>query len=232
MATQLVLLPGMGADERLLAPQRNAFPELVVPKWIAPEPLESLRDYAGRLARGIPPAEDRWIGGVSFGGMIALEMAPLLRPRGVLLISSTADPRNVRALMRAAAALAPVVPDRLLRSRLLARSVARRAFAPINTEDLRLVAEQGLATPNRFLRWAAFAFRNWTGARTPSIRVISIHGDRDRVIPATRVSPDFLVRGGGHALNLTHAAEVNSIIRKMITEAGHEPIGVSAKERF
>src|ERR1043165_10147598 len=86
-AASLLLLPGMGADERLLAPQRAEFPDLVVPRWIPALRGESLADYARRLASSLGPAQDRWIGGVSLGGMVALEMAPILRPRGVVLRS-------------------------------------------------------------------------------------------------------------------------------------------------
>src|SRR5687767_14399988 len=51
----LILLPGMAADGRLFAPQRAAFPQLVVPAWIDPLPRESLRAYAARLARRVDP---------------------------------------------------------------------------------------------------------------------------------------------------------------------------------
>jgi hypothetical protein len=34
MPFQLVLLPGVGADHRLLNPQRTAFPQATIPPWI------------------------------------------------------------------------------------------------------------------------------------------------------------------------------------------------------
>ena len=40
----LILLSGMGADERVFQRQREAFPDLVVPKWITPDPQESLAE--------------------------------------------------------------------------------------------------------------------------------------------------------------------------------------------
>ncbi len=36
-APPLILLSGMGADERVFAAQMQAIPNLMVPKWIAPE---------------------------------------------------------------------------------------------------------------------------------------------------------------------------------------------------
>ena len=52
-AFQLVLLPGLGADHRLLEPQRQAFPQLVVPAWIPPQKNESLPEYAARMAETV-----------------------------------------------------------------------------------------------------------------------------------------------------------------------------------
>src|SRR3954466_14008672 len=98
----LILLPGMGADERLFAPQRSEFPEMVVPRWIAPEPEESLAHYAERLARQVDPRTRCFVGGASFGGFVAMEMARHLDARAIFLIGSVRSPdelpRRVRAL--------------------------------------------------------------------------------------------------------------------------------------
>lgn len=45
----LILLSGMGADERVFAGVKEEIPELVVPRRIDPLPDESLRDYARRF---------------------------------------------------------------------------------------------------------------------------------------------------------------------------------------
>jgi predicted esterase len=73
--TPLILFAGMGADERLFAPQREAFPQLVVPKWIEPVPGESLAEYARRFAEYVDPGVECYVGGASFGGFVALEVA-------------------------------------------------------------------------------------------------------------------------------------------------------------
>src|SRR5262249_3648447 len=88
----IILLSGMAADERLFAPQRAAFPSLRVPAWIAPRPGEPLRAYAARLARQVDPGCPCLVGGASFGGVVALEMAPLLQARACVLIGSIRAP--------------------------------------------------------------------------------------------------------------------------------------------
>src|SRR3954464_5327650 len=88
----LILVPGMAADERLFAPQRAAFPRLLVPAWIEPLPQEPLRSYAARLARQVDPGRPCVVGGASCGGIVALEMAAPLPARACVLIASGRSP--------------------------------------------------------------------------------------------------------------------------------------------
>src|SRR6185503_21033432 len=85
--TRLVLLPGLGADAALFEPQRAAFPGLEVPPWLDPHPGETLPAFAARMADRVGPTGPLVLGGVSFGGMVALEMARLVQPRAVVLVA-------------------------------------------------------------------------------------------------------------------------------------------------
>ncbi len=76
----LILLSGMAADARLFALQQADFPGLVVPDWIEPRPKEPLPAYAARLARLVDPGRPCLVGGASFGGLVALELAPTCKP--------------------------------------------------------------------------------------------------------------------------------------------------------
>src|SRR5215510_13793278 len=74
MHMTVVLLPGLGADERLFAPQRAVLPGLIVPRWPEPRRDDSLPRFAARLADAVPKSDDLFLGGSSFGGMVALEL--------------------------------------------------------------------------------------------------------------------------------------------------------------
>ena len=56
---KLILIPGLGTDERLFERQRSAFPDLWVPPWILARDNESLADYAARMAEIIPRKTNR-----------------------------------------------------------------------------------------------------------------------------------------------------------------------------
>src|SRR3954453_7776604 len=85
----LLLIPGLGVDGRLFLPQRAIDADVITPALPDPVPDESITHYAWRLTRDIEPRENLWIGGMSFGGMLALEAARYFNPRGVFLIAST-----------------------------------------------------------------------------------------------------------------------------------------------
>src|SRR5689334_9890540 len=106
----MLLLPGLGWDERIFRAQRSRFPDLRTPAWIDPQPKESLNAYAARLAKVVDPGCPCVVGGASFGGVVALEMAVHLRASACVLIGSIRSPWELAwrwRLLRPAAYLGP-----------------------------------------------------------------------------------------------------------------------------
>ena len=95
MTVPIVLLSGMAADECLFARQVAALPDLRVQPWIPPRAGESVRSYAARLAPLANPGRPCIVGGASFGGVVALEMARYLPARAVVLIGSVRSPAGL-----------------------------------------------------------------------------------------------------------------------------------------
>src|SRR5262245_54615804 len=112
MKPTVVLLPGLGADHRLFRWQQEVVPALIVPPWPDPKPGASLSSFAARFADHIPRSDQLYIGGSSFGGMVAVELAAFVRPRGVILIGSCSDPRSISPLARQLRTLAKALPVR------------------------------------------------------------------------------------------------------------------------
>lgn len=105
----IILLSGMGADERVFKGQLEAIPQLSVPKWLAPLPHEPMTSYAERFAKQIDPGKPCIIGGASFGGFVALEMLPVLNAKACILVgsvrSSAEFPAHFKTLEKAAGAV-------------------------------------------------------------------------------------------------------------------------------
>jgi pimeloyl-ACP methyl ester carboxylesterase len=214
---QLVLLPGLGADHRLLEPQRAIFPQLLVPEWLPPRPRESLSEYASRMAATLPADRPLVLGGVSLGGMVAHEMARHVRPDAVVLIASCRTGRSVRAVFRWLRPLLSRVPAWGVR--------CVKPLAPLASGLLGGTREfrKDLLTmfrdaDCRFMSWAVGAILNWRPQPLEGVPVFQIHGARDRLIPASLVQADEIIHDGGHLINLTHAEQVNDFVGRGIAE--------------
>ena len=111
------LIPGLGADERVFQFLRLRG-EVHVVRWLQPQSAtETLANYAARLAKALPVEEACWLVGVSFGGVLALEVAQLRPLARVVLISSFTGPSELPWVGRLARAtgLYHLVPPQLLR---------------------------------------------------------------------------------------------------------------------
>jgi pimeloyl-ACP methyl ester carboxylesterase len=207
----LLLLPGLGADQRLFTPQRQAFPDLDVPAWIEPHSGERLTDYADRLAERLRPRRPLVLGGVSLGGMIAWELARHLRPEALVLIASCRSPQAISRFFRMCGAFGGRMPERLIQGT-KPMSVFTAGRLSGGRDYSRLCMRMYCDSDPRFVRWASRAVVEWQPRPPAGGPVFQIHGARDRIIPARGVPADVLVADGGHLINLTHAAVVNEFL--------------------
>ncbi len=153
----LILLSGMGADERLFHHQREAFPQLIVPMWIEPEPQESLASYARRLALLIDPDVPCFVGGASFGGLVAMEMARHLDTIACFLIASVRStdelPWQIRVL-RPLNRLGTKHAERLI-------ILLPLLFKPLIPKRTWRKIGRYTHPDAAFLRWASLAVLSW-----------------------------------------------------------------------
>jgi pimeloyl-ACP methyl ester carboxylesterase len=209
----LILLAGMGADARLFEQQIRAFPQIVVPNWIPPQPDDSIASYAKRLADELKITGPCLVGGASFGGFVAIELARHVDARACFLIGSLRSPAElpfrVRALRRLGSATRIVPFDFICR--LAGRGVDLFGFC--SAPPTRRVLRQLSAADGAFLRWATRAVLTWQPEPPPpGVPIYHIHGDRDHVLPVSCTRADHIVRGAGHVLSMTHADEVNEFL--------------------
>jgi pimeloyl-ACP methyl ester carboxylesterase len=215
---QLILLPGLGADYRLLEPQRAAFPQLIVPPWIPPQSNESLPHYAKRMAETITPSRDAplILGGVSFGGMLAYEMARYLKPDAVVLIASCRNRESLRPVYAPGRWLLSLTPACTWNVAKLLSWPVLRLQHPTSVAKRELLGQMFRQSDSRFMHWTLHAILRWNPTPLEGIPVRQVHGGRDPLIPARRVQADLTIPNGGHLINLTHADKVNAFLRNAL----------------
>jgi pimeloyl-ACP methyl ester carboxylesterase len=220
---QLVMVPGMATDHRLLEPQRRGLGEFFVPAWLPARRGEGLPQYARRLAETLPPARRLVLGGVSLGGMLAYEMARQLRPAAVVLVASCRSGRAVRPMF---CRLRPVLcrlPVWFFRGGQRCGPVVAPLLFGRRPEIQQLLMSMFRNADAELLRWAVGAVLHWQPEPLDGIPVYQIHGENDRLIPAAKAQAREIIPRGGHLINITHADEVNHFIRKVLDTAGAAP---------
>ena len=81
-------ISGLGADKRVFDHLNIINHDLKYLEWIDPFPNESIETYARRLSKGIDQDHPFILLGVSFGGIIAIEIAKITTPIHTIQISS------------------------------------------------------------------------------------------------------------------------------------------------
>jgi pimeloyl-ACP methyl ester carboxylesterase len=209
----------MGADERLFEPQRQHGIEFETLRLPPSRPGQSLADYAATVRDALDLAGPCVVGGVSFGGMLACELARVCTARCVILIASCQNPGGLRSHYRFVEWISRLIPDPVIQRRAVVsgRLLSTLECIDRHQQDVIMQMSRDVAVPQ--LRRIARMMLEWRPPSRWPCPVHHIHGDVDRIIPLSRVRPDEVVRGGGHLINMTHARQVNQFIGRCLTKA-------------
>lgn len=191
---QIYAIPGLGTDWRIFS-RLERFVPLRYLEWLEPESEESLQAYAARMAVAIQ-GDKVCLLGVSFGGVVAQEIARLRNIERLVIISGIKDPREKPFFLRLFQRL-PLYQ--------LSRGSWRVATLPFwgplfgvrRREEQRLLQTIFKGFSDQYRMWAIRSLANWEGPR-PSVPFLHIHGTRDKVFPIRRISGVTPVAGGTH----------------------------------
>lgn len=210
----IYFVSGLGADERVFQylSLEGYHPKHVF--WVDPEPQEAIASYAKRLTEQIEE-EHPILVGLSFGGMIAVEMAKHIAVDKIILISSAKDQSEIPPYIKI---LRWVPIHQLLPVKLLVWMgfyIARWFFGTESPAESKLLRAILLDTDNRFFRWAVGQIAAWQNTEVPD-SLCHIHGTGDRILPLRYVDADIEVPGGSHFMVMNKATELLKLLEKII----------------
>lgn len=197
---------GLGADERAFQLLDTCGHEWVHVQWISPLPEESLESYARRLGVVVDTSESFILLGLSFGGMLAQEIAKEKKPERLILLSTITKQSEKPLRMRIAGKLRlyGMIPDRYFTQ---PSRIAHRLFGA-KTEQEKHLLNQILADGDPvYIKWALRSIYLWRNEQ--AVESLRIHGTEDRLFPHTHLTVDHLIEGGGHLMVISHAQEVS-----------------------
>jgi pimeloyl-ACP methyl ester carboxylesterase len=213
LSKQLYILSGLGADERVF--QRLDFSgfETTFIKWNNPYEKESLEHYSKRLLDQITTINPTIIG-LSFGGIIAIEIAKQIKTEKVILISSAKTKFEIPFYFRFIGLLGihRLFPTSVLKS----SNFLTNYFFGAKTEFERQLLKQILNdTDPIFLKWAIEKITRWTN-QTEINNLFHIHGTLDRILPRIFIKCDSTIKNGGHLMILNESEQMNIILKAQL----------------
>ncbi|WP_242916574.1 alpha/beta fold hydrolase [Pontibacter liquoris] len=211
----IYFISGLGADWRMFQFLKlpDFLPQQYV-EWLPPLHLdEPLAAYAQRLKAQITTPNPILLG-LSFGGVVAIELAKIMPIRKVILLSSLATrkalPRHYKVLGKTN--LHRYLPFKLMQG---IYPLAPPFFGAHTKPEKNLLKDVILDMDEVFLRWALGQLLGWQQQEVlPNI--VQIHGTADLVLPLHDRSDIIKVPGGEHLMVMHQADEISAILSKIL----------------
>lgn len=207
---------GLGTDERVFRLLKCEGYQPIHIQWVQPERRESIEAYAKRLTAQIH-AERPIIVGLSFGGIMAVEIAKQIETEKVILISSTKTYAEVPLYFRLFRWF-PIHRVFPFKSLLWAGYWLAYWFFSLNTVDERKMLKAILRDIDpHFLKWSFHKVVTWRNEVIPE-NLYHIHGSGDRIFLLRFVEPDYILEKGGHLMVMNQAAQVSTLLEQLLID--------------
>jgi len=208
-------ISGQAADEKIF--ENLSLPSNITIRhvhWIEPLPKEDMLHYCNRLSEQIDTSDTIVLVGVSFGGIVSIELNKIIHPKEVIIISSIATKHELRPIFKLVKLLKlqKIVPPQIYKLYSPILNWYFGATTPREKELMRLYVKS--ATKN-FMKWATNEILNWKNETRPS-NFFHIHGTRDRIFPHRRTNADIKIKNGSHLMIHNHSEEISKLLSDKI----------------
>jgi len=204
-------IPGLAANPRIFDYlQLPSHWKLHYLEWLVPEnSQESLEHYISRMSRNITHKHPILIG-VSFGGVIAQEMIPLVQPHKTIIISSIKSRYEMPPRMRFArhTGAHKILPTSLITH---IEKYEKFAFGNVLKRRIKIYKKYLSMRDELYIPWAIHRIVTWD-RESPHDDLIHIHGTQDAIFPIKNIRNFIPVEGGTHIMILDKAREISRLL--------------------
>ena len=223
MIKTVYLIPGVGANDMVFKNLELPGYEIVHIKWPKHKKNESIQSYVKKLVPQIKTDTQPVLMGLSFGGIVAMELAKLVNPYKTVLISSikTHHERPLKLMFLNSLKFHRLLPGKLV---VRFRFWLNWLLGKLSPEDWELVELMIKDANIEFNEWAVDQVIHWHNEEVPD-NVVHIHGTGDRIFPSFYVKKAHWIKGGSHFMVANRAKEISKIIMREIAEVKQVKIG-------
>lgn len=209
------MIPGLGVDERIFEHLAvdDRFTRTVI-RWIPPQPQENLAHYALRLTNQLPATGKLILIGVSFGGIIATEMAKILQPVLTIIISSVKTRQELPWYYRLAGKfrLPFLVPLGLGKKMPWLQTFI---FGAKTKEEAMLLRQIIQELDMHYVRWALYQISTWPN-KTVVPNLFHVHGSHDKLFPVKYIRNFTPINKGEHLMVVSLGEQISTIINAQL----------------
>lgn len=209
---KIYIFSGLGVDKRVF--KNIDFSNLPVTfiQWIDPLKNETIESYAQRISKDFE--KDSVLIGLSFGGMLAVEVAKIIPVQKVILIASAKNKNELPKwfLLAGKLQLNHLFPTFLLKT---TNFITHWLFGATTSSEKKLLKAIIKDTDSQFLHWAINQIVNWNNETIP-LNCIHIHGTNDKILPIKNVHAHYIIRNGSHFMTVNKAKELEQILKKKL----------------
>lgn len=213
--SKIYFLGGLGIDNSIVSDIQLRGKTIEFIDWERPSPEETLNSYAEKIISKYRIQESSIIIGVSFGGVIALEISKKIRLEKIVLVSSFLDPNELPWFFKTAIKLRLYLlfPPSVLKH----FSFALNYFFSVRTTDDAVVLKNVIQkTDPVFLNWAIENILRFTPpVNNPNI--IRVHGEADRIIHIDSAKTNYKIPNAGHFMVYNRKKEVTGALEKAVS---------------
>ena len=211
----LYFISGLGADNRIF--QNLVLPEvfkIYYIEWVTVSENESMESYCRRLSSQINTQEPFSLVGLSFGGVIAIELSKFLSPVQTVLISSFCFKKEVPwyYILLGESRIYKILPPRFL---LKPNNMAFRLFGAYKPEIKTLLKHILEDTDPAFFEWSIRQLFSWDNHWKPA-NLLRIHGTADKILPYKEMMNAIPVKGGEHLMVYSKSSIVSQILAEKL----------------
>ncbi len=211
MGQTIYCISGLGADERVFENLQFTGHTLKYIPWLKPGKKETIQEYAKRMAAPIKQ-DSPVVLGVSFGGMMGIEIAKQMPLQKLIIVSSIKSYGELPNWMRVVGKmhLNKLLPAKTYK---YSEKVDTNRLGVTNEQEREMVRAYRRSADPFYLQWAINQVLNWKNEWQPE-NMMHIHGDNDKIFPVKKINPTHIIRDGTHMMIYNRAKDIRTCIEK------------------
>ncbi|MDW3211759.1 MAG: alpha/beta hydrolase [Reichenbachiella sp.] len=208
-------LTGLGADSSVFELLQINYPKVCI-EWIPSYKWENMASYAWRLCAQIDTSKPFVLLGVSFGGMLAVEMNKYIQPKQTILVTSLARRSELSLWIRL---IAKTKLNRILPSFLFGSNPKWLIlFFGIKSErGKKLVTKIAKKSDRVLTQLSIDKVLTWDNEWLPE-NLVRIVAANDRLLPNPQKIEAYKIKNAGHFAIVENSEEISAQVDKILSE--------------